>query len=169
MNGQFNAHGVELGQRYVSHAIVQDGTPISTERADSDLYYRPSTDPGAHLPHVWIERDCRRISTLDLVANYGFTLITGIAGKVWHEAASLVAKEFEVPISYLPIGLRQECDDVFGDWARIRAIDDDGCLLVRPDRFIAWRSKHGTTKTAAPALRRAMAKILWTVTAPCHY
>ena len=161
MNGQFNAHGVELGQRYASRAIVQDGTPISAERTVSDLYYRPSTDPGAHLPHVWIEKDRTQISTLDLVAHDGFTLISGGQGDVWHNAASLVAKEFNVPVSYFPIGLRQECDDVFGDWERIRGIDDDGCLMIRADRFIAWRSKRGTTNAAATsALRAAMAQIL---------
>ena len=161
MNGQFNAHGVELGQRYASRAIVQDGSPILAERTDSDLYYRPSTDPGAHLPHAWIEKDRRRISTLDLVGHDGFTLIFGIQGDVWHNAASLVAKEFDVPVSYFQIGLRQEYDDVFGDWARIRGIDDDGCLLVRPDRFVAWRSKHATTTYAATAaLRAAIAQIL---------
>jgi 2,4-dichlorophenol 6-monooxygenase len=80
---------------------------------------------------------------------------------VWHNAASMVAKEFDVPISYFPIGLRQEYDDVFGDWSRIRGIDDDGCLLIRPDRFVAWRSKRGTTKSAATsALRTAMAQVL---------
>ncbi len=123
MNGQFNAHGIELGQRYASRAIVRDETPISAERPDSDLYYRPSTDPGAHLPHVWIEKDRRRISTLDLVAHDGFTLISGVQGDEWHNAASLVAKEFNTPVSCFPIGLRQEYDDVFGDWARIRACD----------------------------------------------
>jgi 2,4-dichlorophenol 6-monooxygenase len=161
MNGQFNAHGVELGQRYASRAIVQDETLTSAERTDSDLYYRPSTDPGAHLPHVWIEKDRRQISTLDLVTPDGFTLISGIQGDVWHNAASMVAKEFDVPISYFPIGLRQEYDDVFGDWSRIRGIDDDGCLLIRPDRFVAWRSKRGTTKSAATsALSTAMAQVL---------
>ncbi|MDB5605530.1 MAG: mhqA [Bradyrhizobium sp.] len=161
MNGQFNAHGLELGQRYASRAIVQDGTLTSAERPNSDLYYRPSTDPGAHLPHVWIEKDREQISTLDLVAYDGFTLISGIQGDVWHNAASLVAKEFDVPVSCFRIALRQEYDDVFGDWARIRGVDDDGCLLVRPDRFVAWRSKCGATKSAAPAaLRAAMAQIL---------
>ncbi|MEA3180092.1 MAG: 2,4-dichlorophenol 6-monooxygenase [Gammaproteobacteria bacterium] len=161
MNGQFNAHGVELGQRYASHAIVQDETLTSPKRTASDLYYRPSTDAGAHLPHVWIEKDRRQTSTLDLVAYDGFTLISGIQGDVWHNAASLVAKEFDVPVSYFPIGLRQEYDDVFGDWARIGGIDDDGCILVRPDRFVAWRSKCGATKSAATAaLRNAMAQIL---------
>src|ERR1700738_3212189 len=67
MNGQFNAHGVELGQGYASRAIVQDETLASAERTDSDLYYRPSTDPGAHLPHVWIEKDRRQITSLELI------------------------------------------------------------------------------------------------------
>jgi 2,4-dichlorophenol 6-monooxygenase len=37
------------------------------------------------------------------------------------------------------VGLGQTNNDVLGKWTRMRQIDGAGCLLVRPDRFIAWR------------------------------
>ena len=80
LNGQFNAHGVEMGQRYESAAVVNDGTPYPTDDRDPDLYYVPTTHPGAHVPHVWLERDTAPVSTLDLCAYDRFTLITGIDG-----------------------------------------------------------------------------------------
>ena len=38
------------------------------------------------------------------------------------------------------IGPGRELDDLYGDWARAREIPDSGCLLVRPDAHVAWRS-----------------------------
>jgi 2,4-dichlorophenol 6-monooxygenase len=38
-------------------------------------------------------------------------------------------------------------------------VSDQGCLLVRPDRFIAWRS-HDLPSDPVAALRRAMRSIL---------
>ena len=54
-NYEFNAHGVELGQRYRSGAVVADGTPEPAYDRDPELYYHPTTWPGARLPHVWLE------------------------------------------------------------------------------------------------------------------
>ncbi|MBV8521698.1 MAG: 2,4-dichlorophenol 6-monooxygenase, partial [Acetobacteraceae bacterium] len=47
---EFNAHGVEMNQRYVSSAVVSDGTPAPPWTRDPELYYHPTTWPGAHLP-----------------------------------------------------------------------------------------------------------------------
>ena len=90
LNGQFNAHGVEMGQRYESAAVIDDGTPYPTDDRDPDLYYVPTTHPGAHVPHVWLERDTAPVSTLDLCAYDRFTLITGIDGHAWNVAAANV-------------------------------------------------------------------------------
>src|SRR3981081_3649753 len=51
---EFNAHGVELGQRYASHAVVPDGTPEPAYVRDPEFYYHPTTWPGARLPHCWL-------------------------------------------------------------------------------------------------------------------
>jgi 2,4-dichlorophenol 6-monooxygenase len=55
-NYQFNAHGVELGYRY-SDAIVHDGSPEETPPRDPELYYHPTTRPGARVPHARLEYD----------------------------------------------------------------------------------------------------------------
>ena len=47
-------HGVELGQRYRSSAVVPDGTPEPEPSRDPELYYHPTTWPGARLPHCWL-------------------------------------------------------------------------------------------------------------------
>lgn len=159
MNGQFNAHGVELGQRYRTGAVIDDDTPFPDYERDPELYYHPTTHPGAYLPHVWVEHEGRRLSTLD-IAGYGrFTLITGIGGKAWEAAAAAVSAELGIEIRAAAVGLRQAYDDVLGEWTALREIGDRGCILVRPDRFVAWRCAELPLDPAA-ALRGAMRQLL---------
>lgn len=142
-----NSHGVQLGQRYTSCAIADDGTPFPPFVRDPELYYQPTTHPGAHLPHAWIERKRRQISTLDLVGHGRFSLIVGIGGDPWVDAAESVARKLGLELPVFKIGYRCEYDDVLGQWASVREIDDRGALLVRPDRHIAWRS---STQSPSP-------------------
>jgi 2,4-dichlorophenol 6-monooxygenase len=159
LNWQFNAHGVELGQRYISGALVSDGTPFPAYTRDPELYYHPTTHPGAYLPHVWLQRGAERVSTLDLADYSRFTLLTGVGGRAWVDAASVVGREFGLQIAAHSVGMRQSNDDVSGDWARRREIDDRGCILVRPDRFVAWRS-HDWLADPVQALRDVLTEIL---------
>jgi 2,4-dichlorophenol 6-monooxygenase len=157
--GQFNAIGVELGQRYESGAVVGDGTPFPEYTRDPELYYHPTTHPGAYLPHVWLERNRQRVSTIDLAGKGSFSVITGIGGKDWLGAAAEVSRGLGVPIKGFSVGMREEYDDVLGEWTRMREIEDHGCLLVRPDRFIAWRS-HSRISDPTKALMSVMREIL---------
>ena len=159
LNGQFNAHGVEMGQRYISEAVAGDGTAFPPYTRDPDLYYHPTTHPGAPIPHVWLQRGTGEVSTLDLCRYDRFTLIVGIAGSAWAAAAAQVSREMGVDIESVAVGLGQVNNDVLGTWSRLREIGDDGCLLVRPDRVIAWRCSRGTADPAGE-LRGAITRIL---------
>ncbi len=159
MNGQFNAHGVELGQRYESCATIDDGYPFPPYTRDPELYYHPTTHPGAALPHVWLEHDTDACSTLDLCAYNRFTLITGIGGEAWHEAAATVSSSLGVTIKPVSLGLGQRHNDVLGQWTQTREMSDNGCLLIRPDRFVAWR-RQNLVKDPVEALTSAMRRIL---------
>lgn len=66
MNYQFNAHGVEMGFRYPNGTLVDDGTAFPKVIGDPQLYVMPTTHPGARLPHAWLQRGTREVSTLDL-------------------------------------------------------------------------------------------------------
>ena len=164
MDYQFNAHGVELGQRYRSSAIPS-AEPFPEYQRDSELYFQPSTVPGSHLPHVWVWRNGERVSTLDLIDHAGFTLLTGIGGNAWNEAARAVAAELGVEIKSVRLGLRQELDDPLGEWTKTRDVSDRGCLLVRPDRFVAWRSAV-LPGDPADELRRIILSLLGRGTPP---
>jgi len=80
-------------------------------------------------------------TTIDLAGKGGFTLFTGIGGDAWKPAAGKISEELGVPIRVYSIGFGQDFEDPYFDWMRVREVDDSGCVLVRPDRFIGWRSK----------------------------
>ncbi|WP_417627256.1 FAD-dependent oxidoreductase [Pararhodobacter aggregans] len=139
---EFDAHGVEMNQRYRSSAVVTDGQMEPALELDADLYYQPTTWPGARLPHAWIyRRDTgAETSTLDLCGKGRFTVLTGLGGEAWAEAAAKVADRLGIDLVTHVIGPRQPYVDHGGDWARICEIRDSGCLLVRPDQHVAWRA-----------------------------
>lgn len=137
---EFNAHGVELGQRYASSAVVKDGTPEPAFTRDSELFYHPTTWPGARVPHVWVGKNGFKVSTKDLGGYGKFALLTGISGAPWEKAASAVSKELGVDVSAYIIGPGHEYTDLYDDWARVREVNEDGCVLVRPDNYVGWRS-----------------------------
>jgi 2,4-dichlorophenol 6-monooxygenase len=158
-NYEFNAHGVELGQRYASTAVVPDGSAEPAYPRDPELYYHPTTWPGARLPHVWLGRDGRRISTHDLAGKGRFCLLTGIAGEHWAEAAAKVAQDLGIELAAYVIGPGREYIDLYEDWARAREVDEDGCVLVRPDAHVAWRST-GLVEDPAADLHRVLSLVL---------
>jgi 2,4-dichlorophenol 6-monooxygenase len=139
-NYEFNAHGVDLGQFYESAAIVSDGSPRPAPSRDPELYFEPTTVPGGRLPHVWVGDQSKKVSTLDLAPYGQFTAFTGIAGEAWADAALKVAAELAIPLRTVIIGPGREYTDLYYDWTRAREIEEDGVLLVRPDKHIGWRS-----------------------------
>jgi 2,4-dichlorophenol 6-monooxygenase len=156
---EFNAHGVELGQRYRSAAVIDDGTAEPSYDRDPELYYHPTTWPGARIPHCWLTRGSETVSTLDVVGKGRFTLLAGIGGEAWVKAAQTVSEHLGVPIEPFVIGPGRELDDLYGDWSRAREIPDAGCLLVRPDAHIAYRSSE-LPDDATEALQQALSTLL---------
>jgi 2,4-dichlorophenol 6-monooxygenase len=159
-NYEFNAHGVEMGQYYASSAVVPDGSVRPAPSRDPELYYEPSTVPGSRLPHAWVGDAARKFSTLDLAPYTRFTLITGIAGEAaWSAAASAVAAELDVPLETVVIGPGRAVTDLYYDWARVREVEEEGALLVRPDKHIGWRSVT-LPQDPEKSLRAALASLL---------
>jgi len=149
---EFNCHGVEMNQRYASSAVVGDGAPEPAYARDKELYFQATTWPGARLPHAWLEKDAKQVSTLDLCGKGRFTLLTGIGGESWVDAAKSIAAERGIEVATVVIGPGRDIDDVYGNWHKVREIGDSGCLLVRPDQHVAFRAM-----AAAPDARRQLA------------
>jgi 2,4-dichlorophenol 6-monooxygenase len=158
-NYEFNAHGVEMGQFYTSSAVVSDGSVRPAPLRDPELYYQASTVPGSPLPHVWVGDARRKVSTLDLAPSTQFTVFTGIIGSAWAEVAPRVGERFGITLAGVVIGPGREFDDLYFDWARMREVGEDGVILVRPDKIIAWRSAH-LVADPERALSEALAAVL---------
>jgi 2,4-dichlorophenol 6-monooxygenase len=163
-NYEFNAHGVELGHRYRSRAVISDGTPEPEFTRDPELYYHPTTWPGARLPHAWVEHHGEKLSTHDLAGKGRFTLFTGIGGERWLEAAADVTQRTGVPIAAFVIGPGRDARDIYDDWARLSEVEETGCVLVRPDTHVAWRSA-AMVDDAVAELGRVMESLLGVMTA----
>jgi 2,4-dichlorophenol 6-monooxygenase len=158
-NYEFNAHGVELGQFYTSAAVVPDGTTRPEPTRDPDLYYEASTVPGSHLPHAWVGDNTTKHAMMDLAPYDRFTLISGIAGEAWEDAAEKVSHELGVPVEAVIIGPGRPVTDLYYDWSKLREVEEGGALLVRPDKHIAWRS-HTLPADPGSELRAALSQVL---------
>ncbi|MCT2021793.1 aromatic-ring hydroxylase C-terminal domain-containing protein [Kocuria marina] len=160
---QFNAHGVEMNQRYTSSAVLEDG-PMPAFVHDHEFVHQPLTHPGAVVPHVWLERDGRRVSPIGLVGRGRFTLLTGIGGAPWREAARVVGEELGLEIAVHGIGAGQDFADPTDDRRRLREPKDSGAVLVRPDRVIAWQAHEAHEAHGDPTaeLRAALRSMLGT-------
>jgi len=113
--------GAELGYRYVDSAII-DNIPGGPEQRFRD--YRPTSWPGARLPHVWLE-DGTPIQ--DRIPNVGYTLLC-MNGR--HETAAFedAFRTRSVPLSLLHVQSEPA-----------RAIYERDLILVRPDMHVVWR------------------------------
>lgn len=155
---EFNAHGVEHNQRYVSGAVVPDGSGPEEFARDPELYAQPTTRPGAKLPHTWVTRGGRKVSTLDLGGRGEFSVFTGIGGESWLKAAATLSAERGLTLSPVPIGPGEEYEDPYGTWAELSEITDGGVLLVRPDLYVAYR--HAAAPASPEEAHRLLASAL---------
>jgi putative polyketide hydroxylase len=150
---------IELGYRYRSPAIQADeGDGGAFEGAGHGDPRLTRAVSGTRAPHLWLDADGRRCSTLDLFGR-SFVLLAAPDGEAWCEAAPAAAAT--VP----GVRLDAYCLDRAGlavrDASFVEAYDvtNTGAVLVRPDGFVAWRSHTGADSPAdlvAAALRTAL-------------
>jgi putative polyketide hydroxylase len=144
---------VIFGQRYPAGALIAERDGSSDAFEDPRT---PSGRPGTRAPHIVIERHGMRTPIHDTFGNT-FTLLVGPDGHGWADAAAALGRRGPVELQAIRIG--GDATDVDGAFEKTYGIDPDGAVLVRPDGFIAWRSR-----TAGPspetALRDALSTIL---------
>ena len=133
------------GYRYTSRAICVENTfPLG------GLTWRPWTlpslilsldgRPGSRVPHVWVEHQGKRISTLDLFGK-GFVLLAGAEGVAWVEAAKKVSSALGIEIVAYRAGPESDLQTSKGKLEYAAGISSRGAILVRPDDFVVWRQR----------------------------
>jgi 2-polyprenyl-6-methoxyphenol hydroxylase-like FAD-dependent oxidoreductase len=124
---EFHSLGLVLGYSYAGSPVIQPAAAaraVAAAPADQDVTcYAPSADPGARLPHWWLDDGSSLYDRL----GPGFTLV-GPAGEHQAGVADLLrrARQRRIPVSVL---------DPPGSYPFRRDF-----LLVRPDQHIAWRA-----------------------------
>ena len=153
----FSAIGAEMNQRYESRAVVTDTRALSVPDPELDLIVR--AESGRRLPHAWLTRGQRRVSSLDLCGKGRFALLTGIDGAWWREVASEVSADLGVRLDVHVVGPGEEHEDPYGDFTRACLEEEADALVVRPDQVVAWRGRSVPSK-GRDALRAALAQVL---------
>ena len=157
---EFDAHGVEMNHRYKSNSVLTGGDKEPEFKKDKELFYQPTTYPGARIPHAWVyDKTGVKHSLLDLCGKGNFSIFTGIGGEEWLKAAKNIETQLGIKIQCNIIGPDQDFEDHAGEWSSIREISDSGLILVRPDQHICWRSKDMISNSSEKLLY-VMKKIL---------
>jgi hypothetical protein len=146
IDDKVQALGIQMNQVYVdSPAVKAEQGDESPDFSNTNFTKEvmASTYPGYPLPHVWLAADgqSRKISILDLAGHGRFCLFTGIGGSPWLQAARNITSKGGVHVDGYSIGYDCDYMDAYRDWVKLRGVDEDGVVLVRPDHFVAWRSK----------------------------
>lgn len=135
----FRHHNIEFGYTYDQGALVSDASP-AVQSPDPVLLYQPSTRPGHPLPHAWLSRLGQVVPIASFVEGGHFVVLAGEEGQPWVRAAEAVGARLGLSIRAVRVGLYDgDYLDLRGSWARHRGIGPEGVILVRPDRYVAYR------------------------------
>lgn len=145
IDAEVQALGIQMNQVYLnSHGTTVEPNDLAPDFSSVNPIKEQmiSTYPGYHLPHVWLAKDGQstRKSTLDLAGHGRFALFTGHGGDCWINAArALKSSSWGIDIVGYKIAFGSDYMDCYREWAKVRGVEEDGVVLVRPDHFVAWR------------------------------
>jgi putative polyketide hydroxylase len=100
--------------------------------------YVPTARPGSRAPHVWLQRRGEQLSTIDLFGPH-FVLLVGRDGDAWCKALHQIEPS-------CTIGKEGDLIDTADNWHEAYGVGTEGAVLVRPDGYVAWRSRSGTSE-----------------------
>lgn len=123
----FDDVAMSFGQIYRSAALPWVGDDLPPARRPEDW----AGQPGTRAPHLWLDRDGERLSTLDLFQR-GWVLLA--EDPAWTQAAAKAGDT---------VGIAIDCQVVDADGFRTAyGLDPTGASLIRPDGYIAWRAEE---------------------------
>lgn len=138
MDGEFHSLGLVLGYEYTESSVVAYD-PSEAGRDWDSTAYKPSTRPGARLPHTWLPDGRSLYDTLGT----GMTLLK--FDQVESDAMVKAAGRRGVPLTVVDLSGVDLCPE-----------DHAPLLLVRPDQHIAWRGKELPHESTEAILDRVL-------------
>jgi tetracenomycin A2 monooxygenase-dioxygenase len=131
-------YNVVFGYKYHQGAII----PVEGDGADQAFEdpHAPSGRLGTRAAHISVEFRGERRSTIDLFAGK-WVLVVGPGGSKWLEGAVASKKAEELELQCYMFGPGGELKDIENRHGSAYGLDSDRAMLIRPDGFIAWRSR----------------------------
>ncbi len=126
----YEMHGTELGYRYASPIICPE---IGNAPPDDPYTYRPTTWPGARLPHVWLADGAALHDRLGL----GYTLL-----RLSPHASGCASLESAIRAT----GAGLDVMDIHDP--RLKGIYERDLVLARPDLHVCWRGDSAPSNFA---------------------
>ncbi|OLR94425.1 FAD-dependent monooxygenase [Actinokineospora bangkokensis] len=143
----FVSTGLEFGYTY-DGPLIDAGTSPPVE--DDVVIYRPTTRPGARLPHAVVLHDGTPRPVHDLLRHDGLALVTPDPG-AWERA--LRERPVGSPLPVRVVGLVSASPAEDSRLVELFEVGSHGAVLVRPDGHVAWRTT-GTAEQATSELDR---------------
>lgn len=120
---------VEFGQIYRSTGILgREGS-----QPDAQVPDRWKGQPGTRAPHVWIWHNGKALSTLELFKGDWVVLSEDSA---WEEIVTRTQEKLGMNAQFVHVRQPEQAAVGFGE---TYGIPPNGCVLIRPDGYIAWR------------------------------
>lgn len=118
-------------EQEIGHIYPHGGTPEEPRIVEAATV-------GARLPHAWINRRGARCSTLDVIGP-GYTMVIGESGSDWVEKFANSALGRRIRWNSVVVGR-----DIDPAGTEAFGVGETGATLVRPDGYVAWRSRDLT-------------------------
>lgn len=135
----FVATGLEFGYAYEGPLIDNS----ESRCPDGDVaIYRPTTHPGARLPHTLIRSadGSSHLSTHDAIARTGLTVFTADP-QSWTQG--LARTPTTAPLTVVALSTPNQDDHAA--MIELFEVGEHGAVVVRPDGHVVWRTSTGAT------------------------
>ncbi|HZR43125.1 MAG TPA: hypothetical protein VFB12_23605, partial [Ktedonobacteraceae bacterium] len=107
----------------------------------------------------FLEHAGQQFSTIDLYSR-SFVLLTGTEGNVWCAAARTVSERMGLVLDAYRVGKGGDYSDSKGNFLTTYGITSAGAVLIRPDGFMAWRSRDAV-ENAEGTLEQTLSVLLF--------
>lgn len=150
----FVSTGLEFGYAYGAGLVIPEASPQPRIGAGV-VDYRPTTWPGARLPHVLVHHEGRARPLIDLLDKRKLTLLVHEAD-AWQQAVRQLP---DATLQHLRIAQLQPCPESDPHALVLRLeTGRQGAILVRPDAHVAWRTSEAATMSI-DSLKRALTSL----------
>lgn len=126
---------MEFGQIYISKGIIGVDEEVPRVKKPDEW----AGLPGTHLPHFWVSKEGQKAPILEVVGQGSWTLVSQT--DEWSRIVAQINKTSDIKLKSVQIGHDVQLLEQ-GTFEKSFGVERSGASLIRPDGYIAWRSKE---------------------------